>query len=212
MSPGAPVCIVDGGAEMSESHDQQPLTPESDRNAGFFDWEVTVARERAGALRSTVNVDAATEAEASQAAYNELALSFQELNVAQVELQTLNDQVTESWDRVDQERRRYHELILAAPVPYIVTDRHGAIREVNHAASQLLRVSRERLHGKPLAVFVHDVSRRRLRRAILERSTSSGTSSVRFSISPRQAPPIFVEATLSSVADVDGAVHEIRWL
>lgn len=198
---------------MTERHDD-PLSVEgSDRDNSFFDWEVSVARarERTDALRANVNTASASEV-ASQAAYNELALSFEELNVAQEELRTLNDQVAESWDRVDQERRRYHELFLAAPVPYLVTDKHGVIHEVNHAASQLLRISRERLHGKPFVVFARDGSRRRLRRAIIERSAAPGTSSVRFSISPRESAPIFAEATLSSVADADGEVREIRWL
>lgn len=200
---------------MSESKARPaPLSATSSRDATLLDWEVSIARarERAGALRATAASDRAADAEASEAAYNELALSFEELTVAQEELRTMNNEVTEATARVEHERLRYHELFLAAPVPYLVTDPNGTIREANHAVSELLRLSRERLHGKPLAVFAHDVSRRRLRHVILERSVEPGTSSVRLSLVPRESPPVFVEATLASISGVRGGVREIRWL
>lgn len=184
------------------------------RGDSLFDWEVSVARarERASALRSTAATERTVDAEASEAAYNELALSYEELTVAQEELRAMNEQVTESAARVEQERLRYHELFVAAPVPYLVTDANGTIREANHAASQLLRLARERLQGKPLVVFARGEARRRLRDAILLRCVGPGTSSVRFNLAPRESPSIFAEATLSSVADASGAVREIRWL
>jgi signal transduction histidine kinase len=205
---------ADGPARMSESREHRSSIDRPDREVSFFDWEVSVARarERATALRAVPAAEPAAEGAASEAAYNELALSFEELTVAQEELRALNEEISGASARIEQERLRYHELFFAAPVPYIVTDMHGVIREANNAASLLLRLRADRLRGKPLVVFVRGASRRRLRNTILERQARSGTSSVRFKLSPRDSPPIFAEATLSSAADVDGSVREIRWL
>ena len=162
---------------MAGRHEGRHAIEDGDRSASSFDWEVSIARarQRAVALRSSHGGDTK---DVDEAAYDELALSFEELTVAQEELRTRNDQVTDATARIEEARRRYHELFLAAPVPYIVTDKHGVIREVNHAASRLLRRNADALSGKPLAVFVDDTSRRRVRRAICERGTSPGTSSI----------------------------------
>ena len=198
---------------MTERQEDRSPFDQPDRSSSFGDWEISLvrARERTDALRSRVS-DVVTDGEASQAAYNELALAYEELTVAHEELRGLNEQLADASARIEQEGRRYQELFLAAPVPYIVTDVHGSVVEANDGASRLLHVTRARLRGKPLVVFVSDLSRRRLRRAILERRASPGTSSVRLKLTPRKSPPIFAEATLSSVADTDGTVREIRWL
>ena len=198
---------------MSESSEARPSSDvASDRRAHLLEWEVSVARARERAVTRRAGGGAGAQGSANQAAYDELALSFEELTVAQEELRTLNDEVTEATMRIEMERRRYHELFHTAPVPYVVTDARGVVRDANQAVSGLLRSNAERILGKPLFVFVHDVSRRRLRRAILERAGSPGTSTIRFSATPRKSPPILVEATLSSAADRDGIVREIRWL
>jgi PAS domain-containing protein len=50
--------------------------------------------------------------------------------------------------------RQYRLLFERAPLPYIVTDFDGTIREANRAAAVLLKRPSELLEGKPLVAFV----------------------------------------------------------
>lgn len=50
--------------------------------------------------------------------------------------------------------RQYRLLFERAPLPYIVTDFDGTIREANRAAAVVLKRPSELLAGKPLVAFV----------------------------------------------------------
>jgi PAS domain-containing protein len=93
----------------------------------------------------------------------ELTLAFEELQVAEEELRAQTEELAASRELLDAERARYRALFERAPVPYLVTDTTGNIGDANDAAARLLRVSRDRLHGKPLAVFVPPSRRRAFR-------------------------------------------------
>ena len=87
----------------------------------------------------------------------------EELQVAEEELRAQTEELAASRELLDAERARYRALFERAPVPYLVTDTTGNIGDANDAAARLLRVSRDRLHGKPLAVFVPPSRRRAFR-------------------------------------------------
>jgi PAS domain S-box-containing protein len=145
-----------------------------------------------------------------------LALTIEELAVAQDELRSQNEALESTRHVLAAERERYRELFHHAPVAYLVTDAMGVIREANRAASLLLHANIDALVGKPLVVFTQTASRRRLRAAInamrndMRKDSAMATVSVR--VLPRRGPPTRVEATLASAPCGRDGTSEIRWL
>jgi len=96
----------------------------------------------------------------------ELSLSMEELQVTEEELREQNDVIAQSQLRLASEADRYRLLFAQLPVPCLVTDGNGVIRESNRAASELLGVAEPMLSGKPLSVFVPEPERREFRRRL----------------------------------------------
>jgi PAS domain-containing protein len=84
----------------------------------------------------------------------ELSSALQELQAATVELLMQNEELASSRLALEEERRRYQELFEFAPDGYMVTDMEGIILDANSAATNLFKVSKSFLIGKPLALFV----------------------------------------------------------
>jgi PAS domain S-box-containing protein len=143
---------------------------------------------------------------------NELALTFEELNVAEEELRTQNEELHRAHATLVSERERYRELFEHAPVAYLVTDVNGSIRDANRAAVKLFRCRRERLDGKPIVVFTQDVSRRRIRDAMRALGTSRECATVGLTVKARDNRIRRVEATVAVIRDVRGEQTGLRWL
>ncbi|CAB5080384.1 hypothetical protein D3OALGA1CA_166 [Olavius algarvensis associated proteobacterium Delta 3] len=85
----------------------------------------------------------------------EALLTFlEELRVDKEELRQQNKELIASRDALDEKYRRYRELFNVAPDGYLVTDPNGVIQEANPDAATLLEVSRDRLAGQPVVLFV----------------------------------------------------------
>src|SRR5262249_5659797 len=142
----------------------------------------------------------------------DLATAVEELNVAEEELRAQNDQLQLAYATLHMEHERYRELFEHAPVAYLVTDRHGTIRDANRAAEQLFKCRQARLRGKPLTVFTRDVCRRRLRVVLFTLGERRDTVTMRLALENRDALIRHVEATVSVVRDIRGNVTGFRWL
>jgi PAS domain-containing protein len=89
-------------------------------------------------------------------ALRELTMALEELQVANEHLQTQMDELSAlRWSALDVQRR-LDEFADAVPTPCVWTDVAGVIAEGNDAACALLNISKQRLSGKPLMLFVSD--------------------------------------------------------
>jgi PAS domain S-box-containing protein len=92
-------------------------------------------------------VGSRNELDALQAAHQRLQEAQEELRATQA--------ITEG-------QHRYQELFELAPDGYVVTNRHGRIREANSEAARILNVPPHYLIDKPLTVYVDSSTRSRL--------------------------------------------------
>jgi PAS domain-containing protein len=83
-----------------------------------------------------------------------LSVSLEELKVAEEELLQQNEELLVTRDAIESTSRYFRRLFDDAPLPYIVTDICGIIRQANRAAAVLLKRPPELLEGKPLLTFV----------------------------------------------------------
>jgi PAS domain S-box-containing protein len=199
---------------MSDDSPRPPRhTPSASRIAPIAEW-----REELDEFRSRVSKlgrEAAQLREHSndEPALRELAVTFEELSVAEEELRAQNAQLELAQERVERERSRYYALFHRAPVAYVVTDANGIISKANLAASALFGVRSERLAGKPLAVFIHEESKRSLRTIVSTIAAGEfETVTVPLSVAPRHGELVRVEATIDVGSHIEGDEREIRWL
>lgn len=83
-----------------------------------------------------------------------LAVSLEELKVAEEELVQQNEELLVTREAIESTSRHFRRLFDDLPQPYIVTDICGIIRHANRAAVSLLRRPIELLERKPLLTFV----------------------------------------------------------
>ena len=83
-----------------------------------------------------------------------LAVSLEELKVAEEELVQQNEELLITREAIESNSRHYRRLFEDMPFPYLVTDICGIIRHANRAAATLLKRPAEILERKPLLAFV----------------------------------------------------------
>jgi len=177
----------------------------------FSEWEHRIAEARERTARLTVRSQSSSAQETEFVALQELSLTHEELAVAEEELRTQNEELNLAHVLIDAERHRYRELFFSAPVPYLVTDKHGTVVEGNQALAALLGKRVEWLCGKPLIVFAKDISRRRIRNLILRLNAGEDRAAARVILAvPDVAVPVRV--TVAAARGAHGELVEIRWL
>src|SRR5262249_53177183 len=95
-----------------------------------------------------------------QEAVEELSTTLEELHIASEMIRQEQVATAAAYELAEVERRRYQDLFSFAPDGYLVTEENGVIEEANEAVGRLLRIQRQYLVGKPLAVFLDHASRR----------------------------------------------------
>jgi PAS domain S-box-containing protein len=115
-------------------------------------------------------------------------------------------------EELDSERRRYSEMFHFAPAGYFFTDKDDVIRDVNLAASRLLRVEQSRLRGKPLLTFVPSNDRRefRIQLALLHDGQELHNRKIR--LLPRESDPMVLVVDVTPARDEHGTIEGFRWL
>jgi PAS domain-containing protein len=89
-------------------------------------------------------------------ALRELTAALEELQVANEHLQAQLEELTGArWDALNVQQRM-DEFADIVPAACVWTDVAGVIEDGNQAACALLNISRQRLAGKPLMLFVTD--------------------------------------------------------
>ncbi|MGY1744317.1 ANTAR domain-containing protein [Blastococcus sp. SYSU D00695] len=84
----------------------------------------------------------------------ELSVAHEELRVAEAEMRRQRAQIEELLGRHQTDRRWRTHLAALVPVGLCTTDGTGKLLDANPALASLLGVALERLHGKPLAVYL----------------------------------------------------------
>src|SRR5262245_22038985 len=110
------------------------------------------------------------------------------------------------------ERVRSHQLFDTSPLAYVVTDRHGTLRQVNNAAATLFDRSRSFLTGKPLAVVVPLEERRRFRLLLLSLARRSAPGRTVLSFQRRDGEIIPLTVRVAVGHGPAGEIDWIRWL
>jgi PAS domain-containing protein len=89
-------------------------------------------------------------------ALRELTTALEELQVANEHLQAQVDDVAQLRWAAQAAEQRLDEFADCVPLPCVWTDEAGVIQDGNKAACELLNISKPRLPGKPLMLFVTD--------------------------------------------------------
>lgn len=120
-----------------------------------FRRQLESASQRIGERRCPPPESAPSEAALdAEWALAQLDEAWEELEVADEELQAQSDQIAEVGRVLDEERQRYRELFDFAPEPYLVTDPLGKITAANLAAVELFGRPASKLDGRLLISFV----------------------------------------------------------
>jgi PAS domain S-box-containing protein len=102
---------------------------------------------------------------------DQLAQALDDLQAFADDLRVQNEELLGHREVLETERQRYLQLFEFAPDGFLVTDIHGVIREANRAAGSLLRMDRDFLVGKPVALFVRPGSQSAFRQHLARLQT-----------------------------------------
>ncbi|KAF3886863.1 MULTISPECIES: PAS domain-containing sensor histidine kinase [Nostocales] len=145
-------------------------------------------------------------------AFEELRTALEELHVAEEELRQQNEQLAMACKEAATERRRYQELFDFAPDGYLVTDSQGKILEANHAAANLLKISKNFLIGKPLINFCPPEERRVFRYQLQRLTDLEEMQEWEIHLQPRQGSIFDASLTAKTIRDNEGQLVGWRWL
>jgi PAS domain-containing protein len=160
-------------------------------------------REVVGRAVQMLDVDREVPADVQNESLREtaalLAISLEELKVAEEELVQQNEELLMTRDAIESTSRHYRRLFEDAPMPYIVTDICGIIQHANRSAAALLRRPAELLDRKPLVTFVPLDGRSTFRDAINRLPLVDAAHDWRVTLLRHgDAPlPVSIEASLS---------------
>ncbi|MEQ8962326.1 MAG: ATP-binding protein [Coleofasciculus sp. C2-GNP5-27] len=150
----------------------------------------------------------------------ELSTTLEELQAAVDEIQERNQEISAAHQATEAERRKYKELFEFAPDGYLITNASGIIQDANQAAATLMNIDKQRLIGKPLAVFIADTSKRtflsQLNR-LTHLSSPDFPSTLLYRdweifIKPRQSEPFPAEISISAILNPQSQIIGLRWL
>lgn len=166
-------------------------------------------QEQLSTLRAQVATPESISRKQVVEALEALQQSLQELDVAEEELLQQNEALLSVQEALDLERHRYRELFDLAPVPYLVTDGQGTIRDCNPAAGELLGRPCKALRGKPMMALVPTEARPALRALIhgLRRRSETEMELLR-----QGSPPRTVLVTVDRDEDRPDRPASLRWV
>jgi PAS domain S-box-containing protein len=132
---------------------------------------------------------------------------------ADEDLRLQNRQLLASRDASDRERQKYFELFEFSPDAYFITDTHGAIREANVAASQLLGVPAQFLAGKRLPSFFEESARKAYRHQIDQLCGSERSDDWEINIQPATGGDFTaVSISIGRIPHEGKSIGGYRWI
>jgi PAS domain S-box-containing protein len=144
-------------------------------------------------------------------AIEELGVALEELRVSEEHLRSQADEAAEVHQLLEDERNRYRDLFELAPIPYLVTDLAGVIREANRRACAALRVQRRFLVGRPLANFLPVDDRFAFRTLLRRLGDGEPHGDVQLHLQPRGGAPLLAGTAVGTVRDAGGRPRRICW-
>ncbi|MGD8403497.1 MAG: PAS domain S-box protein [Anaerolineales bacterium] len=143
-------------------------------------------------------------------------VSVEELQVAAEELNQQNDELMAAREEIENQHQRYHEMFEFAPDGYLVTSPTGIIRELNHAAVELLGISRSNLIDKPMVLYVSTEERDRfhlhLDRLIESQGVDAGKREWEMRFKSGQGREFPAALTVAPIKDKQDELTGLRWL
>jgi PAS domain S-box-containing protein len=141
-----------------------------------------------------------------------LAMTIEELQVAEEELRTQSEELIAARYAAEVETQRLRALFDLAPAAYLVTDANCRIREANRAAATLLQRPQERLVGKPLTAFISLGERQTFRAALAGLLQGRPLHQWPVRMRPAAGPPLDVALSARVIHADGGTVQELYWI
>jgi PAS domain S-box-containing protein len=138
--------------------------------------------------------------------------ALEEQEVYQAELRAQNDELTDSQNALENERRRYRDLFEFAPDGYLVTDLGGVILEANRAATSELNIPLPLLIGSPLIDRVAPDSTDSFHDRLHALRGEERSVQWELRLCPRGLPAFDTALTVMTVRDPAGRPIGFRWL
>lgn len=173
------------------------------------DLGATVARTRASLQQlSQQDLDAP-----SRIALEDLATALEELQAGSKDLRQQHEELVHERHAMEGERRRYEQLFLHAPDPYLVTDARGVIAEANLRAAALLRSTIAELRGVPLATRMPFSERATFRERLVAAARGEEQQGWLAWLQPRNAArrAVSMDVCIDPASSQDDT-HRLRWL
>ncbi|MGY1617078.1 ANTAR domain-containing protein [Geodermatophilus sp. SYSU D00691] len=144
----------------------------------------------------------------------DVEVATEELRVAQEEMRTQQEQITQLLLQHETERRWRGQLSALVPVGLCVTDGAGALLEVNPAMATRLGTPLQRVHGKPLSVYLAPEDVKAFRSALRTLGTGTATEhDLAVTLHPRRQPAVPVRLFgFTEAVDELAAGVRIQWV
>jgi len=202
---------------IENSREHQLFTDDSDGDSGTI---AALARYRQNVLRQASKlfggrngIPFAEEFDALPNVSSLLLTSLEELKVAEEELRVQNTALLQQQGAAEAKMRRYYDLFQHAPLPALITDRHGAIQEVNGAALALFRREGKHLEHKPIQALVPVSSREEFRQQFARIQTESEVTDWQICLNRTGDIPVTVNATVAYIPGIGRAGTDgLYWL
>ena len=140
-------------------------------------------------------------------ALEELRTSIEELRIAEARLRLSRDERIQLGQTADTHRLRYQQLFELAPDALVITDRHGAIRELNAAARRLLRLPPETKAGHALVRFVRPSKKGIFKECLLAVDQTKRTQVFSIDLATPDGVPITAAVCVSQIDSESGSLH-----
>lgn len=142
-------------------------------------------------------------------ANQKMQVTLEELQVAEAEVRSSNEELANARKAVELERQRYQDLFEQAPDGYLVTDIWGNIQTANRAAAALLRVKKNYLVGKPLINYIAALERQVFQTQLAQLQQVQDWEVY---LQPRKGTAFPVTIAATSMHDSLGQLLGWRWL
>ncbi|MEM9903972.1 MAG: PAS domain-containing protein [Cyanobacteria bacterium P01_D01_bin.44] len=146
-------------------------------------------------------------------AREELFTALEEVHVLLEELTAQHEQLETAQLILQTEHQQYFELFDLAPDGYLVTNIEGVIRQVNQVAATLLNRRQDLLVGKPIAALMAQSTLREFYTVLSRLQQGDLIQNVTFCLKPYQrSAPLYASFTIAPVCDHQGQLIGFRWL
>lgn len=175
-----------------------------DAVAEFSEHRKRLVRHAVKALNPDAAIPIIERFDAVPALSEVVVAALESLKVAEEELVASTEEMAEARDRLERDAYHYRLIFDLAPVALLVTDRNGAILEVNKAAAALLRRDVYHLERKPVTSMIPQDSRTQFRELLRRLTLTEGVTRWVFTIERATDAPVTVTAAVHVIPDGPG--------